>query len=62
MNNPNKAHNHDNLSIHMLKLCGDAICIPLEMIFNQEVISGSFPSGWKKANIVPIHEKVTSKI
>ena len=24
--NPNKAHAHDNLSIRMLKLCGDAIC------------------------------------
>ena len=26
---PNKAHGHDNLSIRMLKLCGDAICEPL---------------------------------
>ena len=46
----------------MLKLCGDAICEPLEMIFNQEVISGSFLSGWKKTKIVPINKKVTSKI
>ena len=41
----------------MLKLCGDAICEPLQMIFNQVLISGSFPSDWKKANIVPIHKK-----
>ena len=27
------------------------------MIFNQALISGSFPSDWKKANIVPIHKK-----
>ena len=39
----NKADSHDNLSIFMLKLCGDAICEPLQMIFNQELIFGSFP-------------------
>ena len=48
---------HDNLSICMLKLCGDAICESLEMIFNQTLIPGSFPSDWKMANIVPIHKK-----
>ena len=55
--NPNKAHGHDNLNTRMLKLCGDAIYDPLEMTFNQALISGSFPSYWKKANIVPIHKK-----
>ena len=53
--NPNKAHGHDNLSIRMLKLCGGAICEPLQLIFNQALVSGSFPCDWKKANIVPIH-------
>ena len=55
--NPNKAHGHDNLSIRMLKLCGDAICEPLQLIFNQALVSRSFPCDWKKANIVPIHKK-----
>ena len=41
----------------MLKLCGDAICEPLQIIFNPALISGSFPFDWKKANIVPIHKK-----
>ena len=54
---PNKAHGHDNLSIRMLKLCGDAICEPLQLIFNQALVSRSFPCDWKKANIVPIHKK-----
>ena len=27
------------------------------MIFNQTLISGSFPFDWKKANIVPVHKK-----
>ena len=32
---PNKAHGHDNISIHMLKICGSSIYKPLEMIFKQ---------------------------
>ena len=55
--NPNKSHGHDNLIIRMLKLRGDDICEPLDMIFNQALISGSFPSDWKKVNIDPIHKK-----
>ena len=53
----NKAHGHDNISIRMLKICGDTICKPLEMIYSQALTSGSFPSEWKKGNIVPIHKK-----
>ena len=55
--NRNKAHGHDNLIMRMLKLFGDAVCEHSEMIFNQALISGSFSSDWKKANIVPIHKK-----
>ena len=55
--NPNKAHGHDNVSIRMLKLCGGAICEPLQLIFNETLVSGSFPCDWKKANIIPIHKK-----
>ena len=32
---PNKAHGHDNIRIHMLKICGSSIYKPLEMIFKQ---------------------------
>ena len=41
----------------MLKICGNAICKPLEMIFTEALTSGLFPSEWKKGNIVPIHKK-----
>ena len=54
---PNKAHGHDNISIHMLKICGSSVYKPLEMIFKQCIETGFFPSEWKKANIVPIHKK-----
>ena len=30
--NSNKVH--DNISIHILKVCGDTICRPLEINFN----------------------------
>ena len=54
---PNKAHGHDNVSIHMLKVYGPSIYKPLEIIFNQSFETGVFPSEWKKGNIVPIHKK-----
>ena len=44
-------------SIRMLKICGDFICEPLEMIFKQVLLTGVFPSEWKKGNIAPIHKK-----
>ena len=53
----NKAHGHDMISIHMLKLCGDSICKPLELIFKTCLRNARFPLEWKKANVVPIHKK-----
>ena len=41
----------------MLKICGDSVCVPLERIFKQALLTGVFPSEWKKGNIVPIHKK-----
>ena len=55
--NSNKAHGHDNISIRMLKICGDTICKPLELIFKQALTTGVFPSEWKKGNIVPCYKK-----
>ena len=52
--NPNKAHGFDMISIRMLKICGDSILKPLELIFKSCIESGKFPIEWKKAN-VPVH-------
>ena len=41
----------------MVKVCGPSIYKPLEIIFNQSLETGVFPSEWKKGNIVPIHKK-----
>ena len=59
---PNKSYGHDNISIRMLKLRGDSICILLEMIFKQTFLTGVFPSEWKKGNIVPIHKKSNNRL
>ena len=54
---PNKAHGHDMLSIRMIKLCGNSICKPLSIIFNDCLKEGKFPSDWKKAHVVSVHKK-----
>ena len=54
--NPNKAHDHDKISIRMLKLCGDSFWL-LELIFKDCLTNGIFPSDWKKGSIVPVHKK-----
>ena len=41
----------------MLKICGNSLCKPLELIFNNCLANGIFPSEWKKGNIVPFNEK-----
>ena len=60
--NPNETHSHDNISIRMLKVCGSSIYGPLELIFKETLSTGSFPSNWKKGNIVPIHKKGDKQI
>ena len=54
---PNKAHGHDGISIHMLKLCVSSISKPLFLLFVHSLKNKCFPNEWKKANIVPIHKK-----
>ena len=40
---PNKAHDHDKLSIRIIELCGNSICKPLSVIFNNCLNDGKFP-------------------
>ena len=54
---PNKSHGHDMISIHMLKICGNSIYKPLQLIFRSCIENGKFPSEWKKANVAPVHKK-----
>ena len=48
------------ISIRMLKVCGELILKPLELIFKLCIESGKFPIEWKKANSVSVHKKMTN--
>ena len=52
-----KAHGWGNISIKMIKICGESITVPLKIIFEQSLKENKFPEVWKKANIVPVHKK-----
>ena len=45
------------IGIRMLKICGESILKPLELVFKSCIESGKFPIEWKKANVVPVHKK-----
>ena len=54
---PNKAHGHDMLSIRMLKLCGESIYKPLNLIFKFCLETGQFLSDRKEATVFPVFKK-----
>ena len=58
--NPNKAHGFDVIIIRMIKIGGDSILKPTELVFKSCIDSGKFPIEWKKANVVPVHKKITN--
>ena len=60
--NVNKAHGHDDISIRMIKLCGQSIVKPLSIIFKNCIDNGIFPDIWKKSNIIPVHKKGDKQI
>ena len=55
--NPNKAHGWDDISVRMIRICDDALLLPLTLIFESCMSQGVFPEVWKQANVVPIHKK-----
>ena len=40
-----------------LQLCASEVAIPLTLIFQKCIISGTFPNLWKDASFQPIHKK-----
>ena len=52
-----KAHGHDEISVAMLKLCPAEVAKPLCIIFKKCILTGTFPSIWKLANVQPVHKK-----
>ena len=60
--NSNKAHGWDGISIRMIKICDETIALPLKIIFDTALKSGSYPNKWKRANVVPVHKKESKNI
>ena len=55
----NKAHDRDNISARMIKLC--TVAHPLTFIFRNSVAAGTFATQRKSANIVPSVRKIINK-
>ena len=52
-----KAHGCDEISVAMLQLCAIEVALPLSLIFQKCLSTGTFPDSWKCANVQPIHKK-----
>ena len=60
--NANKAHGPDDISVSMIKLCGDSLVLPLNIIFNNILRTAKFPKQWKSANVTPVHKKENKQL
>ena len=54
--NVNKAHECYQLSIRIIKVCGNSISLPSNLIFKSTINEGVLPKGWEKSNVVPIRK------
>ena len=52
----NKARGCHDVSISMLKICYEAIVLPLKLIYTNCLEKGVYPNLWKKANVLQIHK------
>ena len=60
--NTNKAHGRDELSVKMIKLCDNTIVLPLRLVYEKCLATGTYPQIWKMANVLPIHKKESRQI
>ena len=60
--NFNKAHGYNDISVRLIKPCGQSIVKPLSIIFKNCINNGIFPNIWKKSNIIPVHKKCVKQI
>ena len=62
INTSQKAYGCDDLSINMIKICYIEIVKPLYLTYMKCLKTGRFPSSWKKANVLPIHNKESRQL
>lgn len=58
----NKAHSLNMISIRIIKLWGNSTSRPLELILNECISNGVFPSEWKKEEVMRIHKRNEKKV
>ena len=59
--NPNKATGSDGISGKMLLLCDNSVVLPLKIIFQNILVTSTYPDMWKLASMTPIFKKVINK-
>lgn len=52
-----KSAGFDNIPPLMIVKCAGSLALPLSILFNKSINSGTFPDPWKEARVVPIHKK-----
>ena len=53
----NKAHECDDVSSSILRICDEAIVLSLKLIYTSCLEKGVYPNLWEKANVSPIHKE-----
>ena len=56
--NIHKAHDHDDISIRMIKICDKSLLKQLILLFEISTKSSCYPDIWKRSNIIPVHKKM----
>ena len=52
----NKKVHFDEIPVHIIKENRDLLSIPLTILFNQSINTGTFPEKFKLAKVIPIHK------
>ena len=58
----NKKSGVNEIAVSVLKLNLDKIALPITILFNQSVATGTFPAKLKKAKVTPIHKSGSNNI
>ena len=53
---PKKSHGIDGITSEVLKLGAEVLAVPSTYIINS-IVTGKFPTDWKKAKVIPLHKK-----